>query len=84
MIAAFDIASGKFHGFLKDTTGKPLVVPGLHGIAPGNSSPENYDAAGAPAAELYFTSFTGQGAQSSSLFGFLTPVAADLTKGNDQ
>jgi len=84
MIAAFDIASGKFHGFLKDTTGKPLVIPGLHGIAPGNSSPENYDAAGAPAAELYFTSFTGQGAQSSSLFGFLAPVAADLTKGNDQ
>jgi uncharacterized protein (TIGR03118 family) len=84
VIAAFDIVSGKFDGDLQDTTGKPLVIPGLRGIAPGNSSPENYDAAGAPAAELYFTSFTGQGTQTNSLFGFLTPVPADLIKGSDQ
>jgi len=84
VIAAFDIASGKFDGIVRDASGKPLVITGLRGIAPGNSSPENYDAAGAPAAELYFTSSSVQGSQPDALFGFLTPVAADLVKGNDQ
>jgi uncharacterized protein (TIGR03118 family) len=83
-IAAFDLASGKFDGFLQDAARKPLVIKGLRGIAPGNSSPENYDSAGAPAAELYFTSSSDQVGQASALFGFLTPVAADLVKGNDQ
>jgi uncharacterized protein (TIGR03118 family) len=84
VIRAFDIVSGRFDGDLQDVTGKPLVIPGLCGIAPDNSSRENYDAAGAPAAELYITSFTGQGAQTNSLFGFLTPIPTDLIKGNDQ
>jgi uncharacterized protein (TIGR03118 family) len=87
-IAAYDIVTGKFEGRLKDTAGKTLVIPGLHGLAPGNSAPANFDAAASPpsspGAELYYTAFTGQGAQAPSLFGFLTPVAADLIKGNDQ
>ncbi|CAB3761661.1 TIGR03118 family protein [Paraburkholderia humisilvae] len=83
-VAAFDLATGKFDGMLKDSTGKPLTIRGLRGIAPGNTSPANFDAVGAPATELYFTSFLDQGGQSTSLFGFLTPVAADLIKGNDQ
>ncbi|GAB2914116.1 TIGR03118 family protein [Paraburkholderia jirisanensis] len=84
VIAAFDFATGKFDGEMKDATGKTLVIPGLRGIAPGNVSPANLDAAAAPAAQLYFTSFSGQAAQSNALFGFLAPATADLIKGNDQ
>ncbi|MFC0399342.1 TIGR03118 family protein [Paraburkholderia rhizosphaerae] len=84
VVAAFDMVTGKFDGLMKDGSGKTLVIPGLRGIAPGNTSPANLDAAGAPAAELYFTAFTGQAAGGNALFGFLAPVAADLIKGNDQ
>jgi len=84
VIAAFDMFTGKFDGLLKNAGGKTLVIPGLRGIAPGNTSPANLDAAGAPAAQLYFTAFSGQAAGGNALFGFLAPVAADLIKGNDQ
>jgi uncharacterized protein (TIGR03118 family) len=84
VIAAYDLATGKFDGLLRNAAGKTLVIPGLHGIAPGNVVPANLDGADAPGAELYFTAFAGRGAQAPSLFGFLSPVAADLIKGNDQ
>jgi uncharacterized protein (TIGR03118 family) len=84
VVAAYDAFTGRFDGLLKNAGGKTLVIPGLRGIAPGNTSPANLDAAGAPAAELYFTAFSGQGTRENALFGFIAPVAADLIKGNDQ
>jgi hypothetical protein len=68
---------------LKDAAGSTLAVNGLWAISPGNSaSPASYDMAGAPASELYFTA--GPNHSSEGLFGFLAPVAAELTVGNDQ
>jgi uncharacterized protein (TIGR03118 family) len=82
-IAAYDLATGKFLGQLKDAAGSTLAVNGLWAISPGNSaSPASYDMAGAPASELYFTAGPNHG--SEGLFGFLAPVAAELTVGNDQ
>jgi uncharacterized protein (TIGR03118 family) len=80
VIAAYDIATGKFEGMLLDATGKPIVIPGLWSLSPGNVSPDNLDAAAAPAAEVYFTARnSGKG-----LFGFLTSVPTDLIQGSAQ
>jgi uncharacterized protein (TIGR03118 family) len=81
-IAAYDLATGKFIGLVQDATGKPLSINGLWAISPGNSAPGNYDPAGSPAAEVYFTAGTDHG--SGGLFGYLKPVATELTVGNDQ
>ncbi len=82
-IAAFDLATGKFIGQMKDVGGKTLAINGLWGISPGNgASANNYDTIGAPASELYFTAGPNHGAD--GLFGFLGPVAGELTEGNDQ
>ena len=81
-IAAYDLATGKFHGLLQDSTGKPLSINGIWAISPGNVSPANSDPAKAPAAELYFTAGPNHG--SGGLFGYLTAVSAELIKGNDQ
>jgi uncharacterized protein (TIGR03118 family) len=81
-IAAYDLATGKFDGLLQDASGKPLAINGLWALSPGNVSPANNDAAGAPAAELYFTA--GPNHASGGLFGYLTSVSTELTEGNDQ
>jgi uncharacterized protein (TIGR03118 family) len=82
-IAAYDLASGKFIGLVQDATGKPLSISGLWAISPGNSAaPGSYDPAASPAAELYFTAGPDHGA--GGLFGYLKPVATELTVGNDQ
>ena len=82
-IAAYDLATGKFLGQMKDATGATLAVNGLWAISPGNgASANNYNPAGAPASELYFTAGPNQG--SGGLFGYLMPVASELTVGNDQ
>src|SRR6266446_4602736 len=81
-IAAYDIATGKFDGLLEDATGKPLAINGIWALSPGNISPANNDAAGAPAAELYFTA--GPNHASGGLFGYLTASSTELTEGNDQ
>jgi uncharacterized protein (TIGR03118 family) len=82
-IAAYDLATGKFIGLVQDATGKPLSILGLWAISPGNSAVSgSYDPAGLPAAELYFTAGPNHG--TGGLFGYLKPVAADLTVGNDQ
>jgi uncharacterized protein (TIGR03118 family) len=81
-IAAYDLATGKFDGLLQDASGKPLAINGLWALSPGNVSPANNDAAGAPAAELYFTA--GPNHASGGLFGYLTASSAELTEGNDQ
>jgi uncharacterized protein (TIGR03118 family) len=81
-IAAYDLATGKFDGLLQDASGTPLAINGLWALSPGNVSPANNDAAGAPAAELYFTA--GPNHASGGLFGYLTSVSTELTEGNDQ
>jgi len=81
-IAAYDLATGKFDGLLQDASGKPLVINGIWSLSPGNVIPANSDATAAPAAEVYFTAGPNHG--SGGLFGYLTAVSAELTKGNDQ
>jgi uncharacterized protein (TIGR03118 family) len=85
-IAAYDLATGKFIGLVQDATGQPLVINGLWALSPANSAAAgasgNYDPAGTPAAELYFTAGPNHG--TGGLFGYLKPVATELTVGNDQ
>jgi uncharacterized protein (TIGR03118 family) len=81
-IAAYDLATGKFDGLLQDASGKPLAINGIWALSPGNVSPNNSDAAAAPAAEVYFTAGPNHG--SGGLLGYLTTVSSELTKGNDQ
>ncbi len=80
VIAAYDLATGKFEGLIEDATGKTVVIPGLWSLSPGNIAPDNLDPAASPAAEVYFTARNaGKG-----LFGYLTAVSTDLTEGNAQ
>jgi uncharacterized protein (TIGR03118 family) len=81
-IAAYDLATGEFHGLLEDANGKPIAINGIWAISPGNVSPANNDAAAAPATELYFTAGPNHG--SGGLFGYLSAVSTELVKGNDQ
>lgn len=82
-IAAYDLATGKFIGLVGDTAGKALAINGLWAISPANSAAAgSYDPAGAPASELYFTAGSDHG--TGGLFGYLKPVATELTVGNDQ
>ena len=82
LIAAYDLATGKFDGLLEDASGKPLAINGIWALSPGNLSPANNDAAAAPAAEMYFTAGPSHG--SGGLFGYLTAVSTELTEGNSQ
>jgi uncharacterized protein (TIGR03118 family) len=81
-IAAYDLATGKFDGLLQDASGKSIAINGVWALSPGNVSPNNSDAAAAPAAEVYFTA--GPNHTTGGLLGYLTPAAAELTEGNDQ
>jgi uncharacterized protein (TIGR03118 family) len=81
-IAAYDLATGRFKGLLEDASGKPLAINGVWALSPGNAGPSNYDAASAPAAEVYFTAGPNQG--SGGLFGYLSPVSTELIQGNNQ
>src|SRR5258705_2006290 len=81
-IAAYDLATGKLNGVLQDATGKPLAINGVWALSPGNVSPNNNDAAAAPATEVYFTA--GPNHTTGGLFGYLTSATAELTEGNDQ
>ncbi len=85
-IAAFDVASGKFLGQMKNVAGATLAINGLWAIAPGNgASPNNYDTRGTPPpvfSQLYFTAGPNGGAD--GLFGYLGPVASELNGGNNQ
>ncbi len=82
-IAAYDLATGKFLGLVQDASGSTLSVNGLWAISPGNSAAAgSYDPAASPASELYFTAGTDHG--TGGLFGYLKPVATELTVGNDQ
>jgi uncharacterized protein (TIGR03118 family) len=81
-IAAYDLTTGKFDGLLQDASGNTLSVNGIWAISPGNVSPSNSDAAGAPASQLYFTAVTNKG--TGGLFGYLSAVSTELIKGNNQ
>ena len=81
-IAAYDLATGKFDGLLQDASGKPLAINGVWALSPGNVSPNNNDAAAAPATDVYFTA--GPNHTTGGLFGYLTSATAELTEGNDQ
>lgn len=76
-IAAFDAVTGNFQGTLQDQNGQAIAHPGLWGIAFGAGNTNS----GAPN-QLFFNVGTDQG--QGGLFGFFSPVAADLTQGNDQ
>ena len=81
-IAAYNLTTGKFDGLLQDASGKPLAINGVWALSPGNVSPNNNDAAAAPAAQVYFTA--GPNHTTGGLLGYLTAVSAELTEGNDQ
>ena len=82
-ISVYDLATGKFVGVVENSTNQPLVIPGLWAIALGNgASADSYDASAAAGAELYFTAGPNNG--QDGLLGYLTPVAAQLTQGNNQ
>ncbi|HEV2323464.1 MAG TPA: TIGR03118 family protein [Terracidiphilus sp.] len=81
-IVAYDMATGRMKGLLEDASGTPLAINGIWGISFGGNVANNYDSAGAPAAEMYFAAGPNHGA--GGVFGFLTPIAADLIQGNDQ
>jgi uncharacterized protein (TIGR03118 family) len=66
-IAAFDVISGSFIGFLKDGKNEPIVIPDLHGLGFGNGG-----LAGSATA-LYYTA--GSAAR-LNLFGLITPGSA--------
>jgi uncharacterized protein (TIGR03118 family) len=82
-IAIYDLVTGQFKGLLQDANGNTIAINGLWDISPANNSAAgSYDPASAPGSELYFTAGPNKG--SGGLFGYLKPVATDLTEGNDQ
>jgi uncharacterized protein (TIGR03118 family) len=81
-IAAYDLATGKFDGLLQDASGKPLAINGVWALSSGNVSPNNSDAATAPAAQMYFTAGPNHGW--GGLLGYFAAVSTELTQGNDQ
>jgi uncharacterized protein (TIGR03118 family) len=81
-IAAYDLTTGRFQGLLEDTSGNPLAINGVWGISFGNTSPNNFDPAGAPSAEMYFAA--GPNHATGGAFGYVTAAPADLIEGNNQ
>lgn len=82
VIAAYDLATGKFKGLLQDASGKTLTINGLWALSPANVSPANADPDTAPAAQIYFTA--GPNKTTAGLFGYLTVSPAELTEGSAQ
>jgi uncharacterized protein (TIGR03118 family) len=76
-ILAFDAITGQFQGKLEDAKSNVISIPGLWGIAFGAGNANS----GAPN-DLYFNAGIDQ--EKGGIFGFLAPVASDLTQGNDQ
>ncbi len=64
-IAAFDTKTGAFKGFLNDSTGKPITIPGLWGISFGNGNPES-----GPTNTLYYAA---GGNYTTGVFGAIAP-----------
>jgi uncharacterized protein (TIGR03118 family) len=82
VIAAYDLATGKFEGLLQGANGQPLVIQGIWSLGPGNVSPSSLDPDDAPEAQVYFTA--GPNEETAGLFGYLTAVPTELTQGSNQ
>jgi uncharacterized protein (TIGR03118 family) len=83
-LSAFDAVTGEFEGELKDQNNAVISIGGpgaLWALAFGAGISKS-DPLNQPANTLYFTA--GPNFPNGGLFGTLTPVAADLTQGNDQ
>jgi uncharacterized protein (TIGR03118 family) len=63
-IAAFDTKTGAFKGFLNDSTGHPIVIPGLWAISFGNGNAES-----GPTTTLYYAA---GGRYTTGVFGAIT------------
>jgi uncharacterized protein (TIGR03118 family) len=63
-IAAFDTKTGAFKGFLNDSAGNPITIPGLWGISFGNGNPKS-----GPTNTLYYN---GGGRYTTGVFGAIT------------
>ena len=86
-ILAFDPLTGKFAGEFRDQNNMVISIGGpgaLWSLAFGSGVPSS-DPANQPDNTLFFTAGPlGQNGVFHGLFGTLTPIAADLTQGNDQ
>ena len=76
-ILAFDAVTGQFQGKLEDQNSNPISIPGLWALTFGAGNANS----GAPN-QLFFSAGIDQG--KGGLFGFLSPVTADLIQGNDR
>ncbi|HEY6293767.1 MAG TPA: TIGR03118 family protein [Terriglobia bacterium] len=65
MIGAYSPTNGTFEGFLEDSTGSPIVIPGLWGISFGNGSVKS-----GPVNTLYYAD--GGSAYVTGVFGAIT------------
>jgi len=64
-IAAFSPTTGAFQGYLEDSNGAPITIPGLWGISFGNGNKES-----GPVNTLYYTA--GGANYSTGVFGAIT------------
>ena len=64
-INAYNIANGNFIGTVNDSTGVPIVIPGLWGLTFGNGT------LAGPTTTLFFTS--GPNSEANGLFGSIVP-----------
>ncbi|HEV2392354.1 MAG TPA: TIGR03118 family protein [Verrucomicrobiae bacterium] len=69
-ISAYNLLTGKWLGYLKDTSGNDVVVDGLWGLSFQRSSWE--DSFNVPLPRLYFSS--GPNAEADGLMGYLRPL----------
>ena len=76
-IAAFDAITGRLQGLLQDQNGQIIQHDDLWALAFGAGNANS-----GPANALFFNAGINEG--KAGLFGFLAPVASDLTQGNDQ
>ena len=65
MIAAYNPTTGTFQGFLQDSSGNPIVLPGLWGISFGNGNKKS-----GPTNFLYYAA--GGGQYLTGVFGVIT------------
>ena len=65
MIGAYNPTTGAFQGFLQDSSGNPIVIPGLWGISFGNGSKK-----GGPSNFLYYAA--GGDDELTGVFGEIT------------
>lgn len=80
-IAAYDPATGKFDGLLRDASGNhwPSMASGRSALG---MSARTTATVPLTLQRVYFTA--GPNQQSQGLFGFLTAISAELIEGNDQ